>query len=66
MTTNKYQLVPKTEGGITGIYYITPSGRTEPILFVRFPADRQLRDDMEALDDIMAILRKRINKSIGR
>ena len=60
----RFNIVSKTDKNITALYIVAPDGRAEPIAYLRFPTDGQLRDDMEAVDAIIPILRRRIGKSI--
>ena len=60
----KFSIISKTDRNLTALYIVAPDGRSEPIAYLRFPADGQLRDDVEVIDAIIPILKRRISKSL--
>lgn len=59
-----FKLVPKMENNITAIYIVLPSGRIVDLCWIRFPDDKQVSDNVAAVNEIMNILRKRIRRSL--
>ena len=62
--TRQFKLVPKMQENLASIYLVLPSENIQEIARILFPNDHQVNDNCEALDDIIKILKKRINRSI--
>ena len=60
----KFKLVWKMEGNRAILYVVSARGEVFPCLWVQMPNDQQVIDDVEALNDMKAIMMKRIKKSI--
>lgn len=58
-----FKLVPKLDGNIGSIWFVLPNGEGREICRIVFLTDNQVNDNVEALNSIMAVLRKRIRRS---
>ncbi len=59
-----YKLVSKMEGNIAAIYFAIPSGECREICRICFPNDSQVNDNCDAINEISAVLKRRIKKSL--
>ena len=64
MGIKNFKLIPKMEKNLAIIYIVAPNGESTDIMHIKFPADGQVNDNVDAINDIMAILRKRIRRSL--
>lgn len=60
----RFSLTSKLEGNIGAIYATQPNGDSLDIAWFRFPNDHQVNDNIETINAIIPILRKRIKKSV--
>lgn len=59
-----FKLVPKFSDNLMEIWFVLPNGDGRAIAWVTFPNDKQMSHNVEAGNDICAILKKRIRGSI--
>ena len=64
MSNTSFKLVPKMENNKAIIYIVLSNGESQEICWLVFPNDMQLNDNIEAINQIIPILRKRIKRSI--
>ena len=60
----RFNLVSKLDGNIGAIYLALPNGNITDIMWIRFPNDKQVSDNVETMNNIIPILRKRIRRSL--
>lgn len=60
-----FKLVPKFDNNIMAIYLVLPNGDSRQILQCIFPNDKQMGDNVKAGEEMVATLRKRINRSLN-
>lgn len=60
-----FDLVPKFQGNVMGVFIVLPNGECKQILHCIFPNDMQLGDNLKVAEEIIPILRKRIRRSLG-
>ena len=60
----KLKLVWKMEGNKAILYVVSACGEGFPCVWVQFPNDQQIPDNMETLNEIKNAMMKRIKKSI--
>ena len=64
INNSRFTLTSKLDGNIAAIYITLPNGNSTDIAWLRFPTDHQVNDDLEAINSIIPILRRRIRKSL--
>lgn len=64
MSNTSFKLVPKMENNKAIIYIVLSNGESQEICWLVFPNDMQLNDNIEAINQIIPILRKRIKRSM--
>ena len=66
MANNKgrFDLVTKMDGNIGCILYVPPDGRYRDILWVKFPLDKQVKDNVDTMNELEQVRRRRIKKSL--
>lgn len=64
MSITNFKLVPKIENNIASIWIVLPNGESQDIAWFRFPNDNQLNDNMDAINQMIPIMRKRIKRSL--
>lgn len=64
MSNMSFKLVPKMENNKAIIYIVLSNGESREVCWLVFPDDSQLNDNMEAINQIIPILRKRIKRSM--
>lgn len=64
MSNTSFKLVPKMDGNKAIIYIVLSNGESQEICWLVFPNDMQLNDNIEAINQIIPILRKRIKRSM--
>lgn len=60
-----FKLVPKLANNLLEIWFVLPNGEGRAIAWVVFPKDSQMPDNVTAANDICAVLKKRIRKSVS-
>ena len=64
INNTNFQLVSKLDDNIGAIFLNLPDGNSYDIAWFRFPKDHQIQDNVEAMNSMVPILRKRIRKSL--
>ena len=64
INNTRFTLTSKLNGNIAAVFITLPNGNTMDIAWFKFPNDHQVNDDLEAINSIIPILRRRIRKSL--
>ncbi len=64
INNSRFKLVSKLDKNIGAIFLVLPNGDSTDIAWFKFPNDKQVNDNLEAMNSIIPILRKRINRSL--
>ena len=64
MANNNFKLIPKIDNNVGVIFLVLPNGDNMDLLWVKFPNDKQMNDNVEVLNSFIPILRKRIRRSL--
>jgi len=65
INNTRFTLTSKLDGNIGAIFVTLPNGNSTDIAWFKFPRDHQVNDDLEAINSIIPILRRRIRKSLN-
>ena len=61
---NNFKIVPKMERNLAAFYIVLPNGESRQIGLIEFPNDKQVVDNVEAINAVANIMKRRIKKSI--
>lgn len=64
MANSNFKLVTKMDKNIGAVFLVFPNGESKDIAWIRFPNDKQMGDNLDVLNTIVPIIRKRIRKSL--